>query len=87
VDAFSSRCSESLDTVRVRVLPDTDYTKYGKSPRYRGVDRWTAYGRSLKHIKERRDRLAEPPDSLIVVDCRVNAEVKHRFYDTVDEPP
>ena len=31
------------------------------------------------------DDLSATPDGLVVVDCKVNPDVKHRFYDSFHE--
>jgi thiamine pyrophosphate-dependent acetolactate synthase large subunit-like protein len=41
--------------------------------------------RSPADVDEVHDRLAQPLSGPIVVDCKVDPDVKHRFYDTAHE--
>lgn len=41
--------------------------------------------RSIEDLEAVTDRVRDPPDGPLVLDCKIDRDVKHRFYDTVHE--
>lgn len=41
--------------------------------------------RSVEDLEAVADRVQDPPDGPLVLDCKIDRDVKHRFYDTVHE--
>jgi thiamine pyrophosphate-dependent acetolactate synthase large subunit-like protein len=41
--------------------------------------------RSVEDLETVADRVRDPPDGPLVLDCKIDRDVKHRFYDTVHE--